>query len=75
MTTFKYKIIEFTPSQKMEKAFNDLGKEGWELVSVTPISLDIEGDYDSSFGGIGNGKTEGKFGKIAAYFKKAVEVK
>lgn len=29
MATFKYKILEFTPEQKMEKAFNDLGKEGW----------------------------------------------
>jgi len=72
MSTFKYKIIEFTPEQKMEKVFNDLGKEGWELVSVTPISLDIEGDFDSSFGGIGNGKTEGRFEKIAAYFKKQI---
>lgn len=26
---YKYKIYEFTPDQKMEKAFNDLGKEGW----------------------------------------------
>ena len=38
MTTFKYKILEFAPDQKMEKAFNDLGKEGWELVSVCPTS-------------------------------------
>ena len=70
MATFKYKILEFTPDQKMEKAFNELGKEGWELVSVTPIDLKIEGDYDSVLGGIGSGDTSGKFEKIAAYFKK-----
>ena len=71
MATFKYKILEFKPGEKMEKAFNDLGKEGWELVSVTPIDLHIKGDYDATFGGVGTGETEGKFDKIAAYFKKA----
>lgn len=73
MVSFKYKILEFAPGQKMEKAFNDLGKEGWELVSVTPVGLSIKGDYDSSFGGIGSGDTSGEFTKIAAYFKKEVE--
>lgn len=72
MGSFKYKILEYKPGAKMETAFNDLGKEGWELVSVTPIGLDIKGDYDASFGGAGNGQTEGKFNKIAAYFKKEI---
>ncbi len=72
MVSFKYKILEFAPNQKMEKAFNELGKEGWELVSVTPVGLSIKGDYDSSFGGIGSGDTSGEFTKIAAYFKKEV---
>lgn len=71
MATFKYKILEFKPGEKMEKAFNELGKDGWELVSVTPIGLAIRGDFDSSFGGAGVGETNGKFEKIAAYFKKA----
>ena len=71
MATFKYKIVEFKPGEKMEKAFNELGNEGWELVSVTPVCLSIKGDYDSSFGGVGGGETSGKFEKIAAYFKKA----
>ena len=75
MATYKYKILEFKPNDKMEKAFNDLGKEAWELVSVTPIGLHVRGDSDSSFGGIGSGEVEGKFEKIAAYFKKAVEKK
>lgn len=73
MATFKYKIVEFAPGQKMEKAFNDLGKEGWELVSVTPVGMKIEGDYSSDFGGLGSGDTEGSFTKIAAFFRKAVE--
>ena len=73
MATFKYKILEFTPDQKMEKTFNELGKDGWELVSVTPVGLKIEGEYSSDFGGLGGGDTEGSFTKIAAYFKKAVE--
>ncbi len=73
MATFKYKIVEFAPGQKMEKAFNELGKEGWELVSVTPVGMKIEGDYSSDFGGLGAGDTEGSFTKIAAYFRKAVE--
>ena len=50
--TFKYKIVEFKPSQKRENEFNELGKEGWELVSVAPVGLSIMGDYDSSFGGV-----------------------
>ena len=53
----------------MEKAFNDLGKEGWELVGVTPIGLNIEGDFESTHG-YGGGETKGRFEKIAAYFKK-----
>lgn len=70
MVSFKYKILEFAPDQKIEKAFNDLGKEGWELVSVAPVGLSIKGDYDSTFGGVGSGDTSGEFTKIAAYFKK-----
>ena len=70
---FKYKIVEFKPSQKMENEFNELGKDGWELVSVAPVGLSIKGDYDSTFGGVGSGDTSGEFTKIAAYFKKAVE--
>ena len=71
MATFKYKIVEFKPGEKMEKAFNELGKDGWELVSVTPVGLVVKGDYDATFGGVGSGDSSGKFDKIAAYFKKA----
>ena len=71
MSTFKYKILEFIPSQKMEKMFNDLGKDGWELVSVAPIGLKVEGDFDATLG-YGGGETKGRFEKIAAYFKKQV---
>ena len=71
MASFKYKIIEFEPSQKMEKVFNDLGKDGWELVSVTPIGLKIEG-YSDMTHGYGGGESNGTFEKIAAYFKREV---
>ena len=71
MASFKYKIIEFEPDQKMEKVFNDLGKDGWELVSVTPNGLKIEG-YSDMTHGYGGGESSGKFEKIAAYFKKQV---
>lgn len=71
MVSFKYKIVEFEPSQKMEKVFNDLGKDGWELVSVAPIVLKMEGYSDVTFG-YGGGESSGKFDKIAAYFKKEV---
>lgn len=71
MASFKYRIIEFTPNQKMEKTFNDLGKDGWELVSVSPTSLMIKGDYDSTCG-YGGGETNGRFEKISAFFKKQV---
>lgn len=71
MAVFKYKIIEFEQNQKMEKAFNELGKDGWELVCVTPIGLAIEGFSDMTLG-YGGGESNGKFEKIAAYFKKQV---
>ena len=69
LTNFKYKIIEFAPEQKMEKTFNELGKDGWELVSVVPIGLKIEGYSDVTLG-YGGGESSGEFERIAAYFKK-----
>ena len=74
MITYKYKIVEFTPDQKMEKVFNDLGKDGWELVGMAPIGLKVEGESDSTMG-YGGGEVSGKFEKIAAYFKKVVETR
>ena len=74
MLVYKYKIVEFTPDQKMEKSFNELGKDGWELVCIAPIGLIVKGDYDSTLG-YGGGDVSGKFEKIAAYFKKSVETK
>ena len=71
LTYYKYKIIEFAPEQKMEKTFNELGKDGWELVSVVPIGLKIEGYSDVTLGYVG-GESSGKFEKIAAYFKKTM---
>ena len=71
MATYKYKILEFKPGAKMEKEFNELGKHGWELVSVTPVGLKIEGEVDTTFG-YGGGETKGSFEKIAASFKKEV---
>ena len=55
----------------MEKTFNDLGKDDWELVSVTPIGLKVEGYSDTTLGYVG-GESSGKIEKIAAYFKKQV---
>ena len=71
MPSFKYKILEFTPEQKMEKVFTELGKDGWELVSVTPVGLKVEGYTDTTLG-YGGGESSGMFEKIAAYFKKQV---
>lgn len=48
------------------------GKDGWELIAVTPIGLSVRGDFDSMFGGVGSGETEGQFDMIAAYFKKTI---
>lgn len=69
MTSFKYRIVEFEPAQKMEKVFNDLGKDGWELICVTPICLKMDGHSDVTLG-YGGGESSGKFERIAAYFKK-----
>ena len=71
MATYKYKILEFKPGENIEKAFNELGKDGWDLVSVTPVALKIEGEVDTTLG-YGGGETNGAFEKIAAYFKKEV---
>lgn len=69
LTYYKYKIVEFAPDQNMEETFKELGEDGWELVSVVPIGLKIEGYSDVTLG-YGGGESSGKFEKIAAYFKK-----
>ena len=71
LTYYKYKIVEFAPDQNMDKTFKELGEDGWELVSVVPIGLKIEGYSDVTLG-YGGGETSGKFEKIAAYFKKTM---
>ena len=71
LTYYKYKIIEFAPEQNMENTFKKLGEDGWELVSVVPIGLKIEGYSDVTLG-YGGGESSGKFDKIAAYFKKTM---
>ena len=71
LTYYKYKIVEFAPDQNMEKTFKELGEDGWELVSVVPIGLKIEGYSDVTLG-YGGGESSGKFDKIAAYFKKTM---
>ena len=71
LTYYKYKIVEFAPDQNMDKTFKELGEDGWELVSVVPIGLKIEGYSDVTLG-YGGGESSGKFDKIAAYFKKTM---
>ena len=71
LTYYKYKIVEFAPEQNMEETFKKLGEDGWELVSVVPIGLKIEGYSDVTLG-YGGGESSGKFDKIAAYFKKTI---
>ena len=74
MAKYKYKIVEFAPEQSAlvtEKVFNELGKDGWDLVSISPVGLNVEGRSDSNWG-TGGGETCGKFEKIAAFFKKVV---
>ena len=71
LTCYKYKIVEFTPDQNMEKTFNELGKNGWELVSVVPFCLKIEGRTDVTFD-YEVGESSEVFEKVAAYFKKTV---
>lgn len=73
MHTYKYKILEFKPHQKMENVFNDLGKEGWELINVTPICLKVEGWSDMTHG-YGGSESKGAFERIAAYFKRLIEI-
>ena len=73
MSTYKYKIVEFAPTEKMSKVFNELGAEGWELVSVTPIRMSVNGRYEAINGGLGGGETSGSFDTIAAYFKKEIK--
>ncbi len=72
MSTFICNIVEFAPTEKMTKVFNELGAEGWELVSVTPIRMSVSGRYEAINGGLGGGETTGSFDKIAAYFKKEI---
>ena len=56
-----------TRDQNIEKTFNQLGKEGWELVSVIPIEADF-----APYSGSDTNNSYCKFYKVAAYFKKQI---
>lgn len=73
MPTFEYKAISINMAdKKLEKKLNDLGKEGWELVSVTPTGLAIEGWTNGTFPHT-CGETNGGFTNITAFFKRIKE--
>lgn len=51
MSTFSYKVQTFDklPSD-LEKRLNALGRDGWELVSLTPSDLEVKGATDGCAG-------------------------
>lgn len=71
MTVFEYKILHYAaaPNAKVEKEWNVLGKEGWELVSFGPTGLEIGGSTVGGYGFV-DGDVKGGFGKLTAVFKR-----
>ena len=68
--TFEYKVVDINlEDKKLEKALNDIGKEGWELVSVAPTGLKVDGWSDGTFPH-SIGETKGGFTRITAFFKR-----
>ncbi len=43
--TYKVEVIQYDVQEHLEDILIDLGKEGWELVSVTPAVSDHERTY------------------------------
>ena len=50
MTKYEYKVLKFDmkgwmggqiDDEEMERRLNSLGAEGWELIRVTPILIDM----------------------------------
>jgi len=44
---WEYKSVSFDPSSDVQLKLNELGKEGWQLVSIVPYSVqDFPGNND-----------------------------
>ena len=69
---FEYKIIHYQVlGPKTEKEWNELGKKGWELVSLVPTGLEINGSTLGN-GGYVDGDIDGRFSALTAVFKKGI---
>lgn len=72
MAQIEYKIINYPNGieNKTEKEWNQLGKEGWDLVSFGPTALDVTGSVEDSMSGFTYGDTKGRFTCLTAVFKR-----
>ena len=70
MTTFSYKVLTFDnlPSD-LEKRLNALGRDRWELVSLTPSDLEVKGATDGC-AGYTAGEVNGCYKSITIVLKK-----
>ncbi len=68
--TFEYKILlvpEIT--DRFVRQLNDLGAQGWELVSLTPSELTVSGFSDYTWGN-GSGEISGGYKEFSAVLKR-----
>lgn len=68
MAQIEYKVLQYPEgiTQKTEKEWNQLGKDGWDLVSFGPTALDVTGSVeDYTYGDI-----KGQFTCLTAVFKR-----
>lgn len=72
MAQIEYKVLQYPEgiTQKTEKEWNKLGKEGWDLVSFGPTVLDVTGSVEDSMSGFTYGDTKGQFTCLTAVFKR-----
>lgn len=71
MKKFEYRILHypFELDENTREEWNELGKEGWELVGLSPYAMEVGNEKDEN----GNrlpGTITGSFTWVAAAFKR-----
>ena len=60
MAQIEYKVLQYPEgiTQKTEKEWNQLGKDGWDLISFGPTALDVTGSVAITVAVNGLSRTE-----------------
>ena len=73
MRRFEYKVLHYYEEldEETTRQWNELGKEGGELVGFAPYALEVRNEVNES-GIPGPGTDKGNFSWVAAAFKREI---